>query len=54
MTKRRALVTGGSGGIGAAICRKLAASGFEVIVHANTNLDAANRLAKELVREAVA
>ena len=54
MTKRRALVTGGSGGIGAAICRKLAASGFEVIVHANTNLDAANRLAKELGSEAVA
>ena len=32
---KRALVTGGSGGIGAAICRRLAASGHHVIVHAN-------------------
>jgi 3-oxoacyl-[acyl-carrier protein] reductase len=45
---RRALVTGGSGAIGAAICRRLAADGFEVIVHANTHLDAARALAAEL------
>ena len=38
---KRALVTGGSGGIGSAICRQLAADGFHVIVHANRNLDAA-------------
>ena len=38
---RRALVTGGSGGIGSAICRQLASDGFHVIVHANRNLDAA-------------
>ena len=31
----RALVTGGSGELGAAICRNLAAAGLEVIVHAN-------------------
>jgi len=35
---RRALVTGGSGDIGGAICRRLAADGLHVIVHANGNL----------------
>ena len=34
---RRALVTGGSGDIGGAICQRLAADGCEVIVHANRN-----------------
>lgn len=38
---RRALVTGGSGAIGAAICRRLAAAGREVWVHAHRNLAAA-------------
>ena len=35
---RRALVTGGSGDIGGAICMRLAADGLHVIVHANGNL----------------
>ena len=35
---RRALVTGGSGDIGGAICRRLAADGLHVIVHANANI----------------
>ncbi|MDI9238300.1 3-oxoacyl-ACP reductase FabG [Lysobacter sp. LF1] len=38
---RRALVTGGSGDIGSAICRQLAADGCEVIVHANQRLERA-------------
>lgn len=46
---KRALVTGGSGAIGAAICRRLAAEGVHVIVHAHTNLAAADVLAKELL-----
>jgi 3-oxoacyl-[acyl-carrier protein] reductase len=37
----RALVTGGSGGIGAAICRRLAAAGHFVYVHANRGIAAA-------------
>jgi 3-oxoacyl-[acyl-carrier protein] reductase len=46
--QRRALVTGGSGDIGAAICRALARAGCEVIVHANARLDAAQALADEI------
>ncbi|MCB1888549.1 MAG: 3-oxoacyl-ACP reductase FabG [Rhodocyclaceae bacterium] len=46
---RRALVTGGSGGIGAAICRRLAADGFSVVVHANSHGDRAEALA-EVIR----
>ena len=38
---KRALVTGGSGGMGAAICRRLATDGHHVIVHANRSLDKA-------------
>ena len=52
--KRRALVTGGSGAIGAAICRRLAADGFDVIVHANARLDAAQAVATEIGARAVA
>ena len=44
----RALVTGGSGAIGAAICRKLAAAGRQVTVHANRNLAQAERIAQNI------
>lgn len=43
--KKRALVTGGSGGIGAAIAAKLASRGYEVLVHANRHLDRAEAVA---------
>ena len=45
---KRALVTGGSGGIGAAICRRLAADGLHVTVHANSRLQEAQRIAGEI------
>ena len=46
---KRALVTGGSGGIGAAICRRLAADGHHVIVHANRSIDKAEAVVAAIV-----
>ncbi|MCF6353819.1 MAG: 3-oxoacyl-ACP reductase FabG [Candidatus Polarisedimenticolaceae bacterium] len=45
---KRALVTGGSGDIGSAICQRLAADGVHVIVHANSNLARAEAVAAEI------
>lgn len=45
---KRALVTGGSGDIGAAICRQLAADGLHVIVHANANRVRAEQVVAEI------
>jgi 3-oxoacyl-[acyl-carrier protein] reductase len=47
-TRRRALVTGASGDIGAAICRRLASAGCYVYVHAHQNRAAAELLVQEL------
>jgi 3-oxoacyl-[acyl-carrier protein] reductase len=44
-TERRALVTGGSGDIGGAICAALARDGWRVIVHANANRERAEAVA---------
>ena len=48
---KRALITGGSGAIGAAICRRLARDGVHVIVHANNNLATAETLCAQLRAE---
>ena len=44
-TPRRALVTGGSGDIGTAICKTLAVAGHAVLVHANSRLVQAEAVA---------
>lgn len=51
MSTRRALITGGSGAIGAAICRRLAADGCHVIIHANSGLDRAQALCASLLEQ---
>ncbi|GAB6195413.1 3-oxoacyl-ACP reductase FabG [Lysobacter xanthus] len=48
-TPRRALVTGGSGDLGGAIARRLAAQGAHVIVHANRGLDRAQAVVDAIV-----
>jgi 3-oxoacyl-[acyl-carrier protein] reductase len=45
---KRALVTGGSGALGSAICERLAADGFDVFVHANTAIAAAQAIAQKI------
>ena len=45
---KRALVTGGTSPLGAAMCRELAGQGLHLIVHAHAQTDAAERLAREI------
>ena len=45
---KRALVTGGSQGIGAQICRELASCGAEVIVNYYSNREKAEKLVEEI------
>ncbi len=47
--KKRALVTGGSGALGSAICEALAADGLEVFIHANSSMEAAQALAQKII-----
>jgi len=51
MTKKRALVTGGSGDIGAAICKQLASKGNHVLVHANSRPERAEQVVDEIKSE---
>lgn len=51
MDRKRALVTGGSGEIGAAICERLAADGYAVIVHAHRHAEAAKRVADKIIAD---
>ena len=46
--KLRALVTGGSGALGSSICEALAADGMDVMIQANTGLEAAHVLAQRI------
>ena len=48
LTGARVVVTGGAGGIGAAICRRLASEGARVVVHHHTSADRAESLADEV------
>ncbi len=45
---KNALVTGGSGGIGAAVCKRLSSDGYHVYIHAHQGTQAAQNLADSI------
>jgi 3-oxoacyl-[acyl-carrier protein] reductase len=47
-TLRRALVTGGSGGIGGAICRRLAREGHHTYIHCHRGITVAQELLRDI------
>ena len=48
---KRALVTGGSGGIGESVCYALAKMDMEVVVHSNTNKKNAEEVVTEIINQ---
>lgn len=46
--KKTAVVTGGAGGIGEAICLKLASEGYDIILHYNNSKEKAEKLSEEI------
>ncbi|QDV69090.1 3-oxoacyl-[acyl-carrier-protein] reductase FabG [Rosistilla carotiformis] len=46
---KTAIVTGGSGAIGGAICQKLADDGFQVVVHYGSNEEGASAVVEQIV-----
>ena len=46
--KKTAVVTGGAGGIGEAVCRKLAGDGYNIIIHYNKSEKKAEMIATEI------
>lgn len=48
LSNKIALVTGGSRGIGAAICKKLAAQGAQVVVNYASSPDAASQIVQQI------
>lgn len=49
LNMKRALVTGGSGDIGQAVCLELAKANLHIIVHANQNLTKANIVVEKII-----
>ena len=48
-TQKTAIVTGGSGGIGQGICKRLAREGYQVVVHYSSSQAAADAVVGEKV-----